>query len=147
MLSISDFSQMCDLPPQTLRYYHAAGLLVPADVGDIEEVSGRWRSSSGPTEDRNADLDSLTGLFARWRSSSGATENRNTTHLRSRPSSTWRGSGAATHTRSCARPPPATAGGRPPDASSTADHRAPDDRSTRRPRRPRRPPGLPAGAG
>ncbi|MFF5722524.1 MerR family transcriptional regulator [[Kitasatospora] papulosa] len=32
MLSISDFSEMCDLPPQTLRYYHAEGLLVPADV-------------------------------------------------------------------------------------------------------------------
>ncbi|MET7645397.1 MerR family DNA-binding transcriptional regulator [Streptomyces sp. NPDC005426] len=34
MLSISDFSEMCDLPPQTLRYYHAAGLLVPADVDE-----------------------------------------------------------------------------------------------------------------
>ncbi|MEU5654346.1 MerR family transcriptional regulator [Streptomyces sp. NPDC047737] len=32
MLSIGDFSEMCDLPPQTLRYYHAEGLLVPADV-------------------------------------------------------------------------------------------------------------------
>ncbi|MFK4067042.1 MerR family transcriptional regulator [Streptomyces sp. NPDC029674] len=34
MLSISDFSEMCDLPPQTLRYYHAEGLLVPADVDE-----------------------------------------------------------------------------------------------------------------
>lgn len=32
MLSISDFSEMCYLSPQTLRYYHAEGLLVPADV-------------------------------------------------------------------------------------------------------------------
>ncbi|WP_228993455.1 MerR family transcriptional regulator [Streptomyces sp. DH8] len=34
MLSISDFSEMCDLPPRTLRYYHAEGLLVPADVDE-----------------------------------------------------------------------------------------------------------------
>ncbi|MEU4797585.1 MerR family transcriptional regulator [Streptomyces sp. NPDC023327] len=34
MLSISEFSEMCDLPPQTLRYYHAEGLLVPADVDE-----------------------------------------------------------------------------------------------------------------
>ncbi|MFH8754302.1 MerR family transcriptional regulator [Streptomyces atroolivaceus] len=34
MLSISDFSEMCDLPPQTLRYYHSEGLLVPADVDE-----------------------------------------------------------------------------------------------------------------
>ncbi|MEV0125138.1 MerR family transcriptional regulator [Streptomyces sp. NPDC050703] len=34
MLSISDFSEMCGLPPQTLRYYHGAGLLVPADVDE-----------------------------------------------------------------------------------------------------------------
>ncbi|MFD4029153.1 MerR family transcriptional regulator [Streptomyces sp. NPDC058637] len=34
MLSISDFSEMCDLPPQTLRYYHAEGLLVPAEVDE-----------------------------------------------------------------------------------------------------------------
>lgn len=32
MLTISDFSEMCYLSPQTLRYYHAQGLLVPADV-------------------------------------------------------------------------------------------------------------------
>ena len=32
MLTISDFSEMCYLSPQTLRYYHAEGLLVPADV-------------------------------------------------------------------------------------------------------------------
>ena len=32
MLSISDFSEMCYLSPQTLRYYHSEGLLVPADV-------------------------------------------------------------------------------------------------------------------
>jgi DNA-binding transcriptional MerR regulator len=32
MLSISDFSEMCCLSPQTLRYYHSEGLLVPADV-------------------------------------------------------------------------------------------------------------------
>ncbi|MFK8908299.1 MerR family transcriptional regulator [Streptomyces sp. YS-3] len=34
MLSISDFSEMCNLPPQTLRYYHSEGLLVPADVDE-----------------------------------------------------------------------------------------------------------------
>ncbi|MEV7297815.1 MerR family transcriptional regulator [Streptomyces clavifer] len=34
MLSISDFSEMCDLPPQTLRYYHSEGLLVPAGVDE-----------------------------------------------------------------------------------------------------------------
>ncbi|MFD3607008.1 MerR family transcriptional regulator [Streptomyces atroolivaceus] len=34
MLSISDFSEMCDLPPQTLRYYHSEGLLVPADIDE-----------------------------------------------------------------------------------------------------------------
>ena len=34
MLSISDFSDMCNLPPQTLRYYHSEGLLVPADVDE-----------------------------------------------------------------------------------------------------------------
>ena len=34
MLSISDFSDMCHLPPQTLRYYHAEGLLVPAEVDE-----------------------------------------------------------------------------------------------------------------
>ncbi|WP_052408298.1 MerR family transcriptional regulator [Allokutzneria albata] len=32
MLSISDFSFVCQLPPQTLRYYHSEGLLVPAEV-------------------------------------------------------------------------------------------------------------------
>lgn len=32
MLTISDFSEMCYLSPQTLRYYHSEGLLVPADV-------------------------------------------------------------------------------------------------------------------
>jgi DNA-binding transcriptional MerR regulator len=34
MLSISDFSQMCHLSPQTLRYYHSEGLLVPASVDE-----------------------------------------------------------------------------------------------------------------
>ncbi|WP_333735809.1 MerR family transcriptional regulator [Streptomyces sp. IBSBF 2806] len=34
MLSIGDFSEMCSLPPQTLRYYHSEGLLVPADVDE-----------------------------------------------------------------------------------------------------------------
>jgi DNA-binding transcriptional MerR regulator len=34
MLSISDFSEMCGLPPQTLRYYHSEGLLVPADIDE-----------------------------------------------------------------------------------------------------------------
>ena len=32
MLTISDFSEMCCLSPQTLRYYHSEGLLVPADI-------------------------------------------------------------------------------------------------------------------
>jgi DNA-binding transcriptional MerR regulator len=32
MLSISDFSEMCYLSPQTLRYYHSEGLLVPDSV-------------------------------------------------------------------------------------------------------------------
>lgn len=34
MLSISEFSAMCHLPPQTLRFYHSAGLLVPAEVDE-----------------------------------------------------------------------------------------------------------------
>ncbi|NBM18113.1 MerR family transcriptional regulator [Streptomyces sp. GC420] len=34
MLSISDFSEMCHLSPQTLRFYHSEGLLVPADVNE-----------------------------------------------------------------------------------------------------------------
>jgi DNA-binding transcriptional MerR regulator len=34
MLSISEFSEMCHLPPQTLRFYHSEGLLVPADVNE-----------------------------------------------------------------------------------------------------------------
>ncbi|MEU7954607.1 MerR family transcriptional regulator [Micromonospora chalcea] len=34
MLSISEFSQMCHLSPQALRFYHAEGLLVPAEVDD-----------------------------------------------------------------------------------------------------------------
>ncbi|MDX3453703.1 MerR family transcriptional regulator [Streptomyces sp. ME02-8801-2C] len=34
MLSIRDFSEMCNLPPQTLRYYHSEGLLVPAAVDE-----------------------------------------------------------------------------------------------------------------
>ncbi|MEU0204928.1 MerR family transcriptional regulator [Streptomyces canus] len=34
MLSIGDFSEMCNLPPQTLRYYHSEGLLVPAGVDE-----------------------------------------------------------------------------------------------------------------
>ncbi|MCH6163192.1 MerR family transcriptional regulator [Streptomyces marispadix] len=34
MLSISDFSSICQLPPQTLRYYHSEGLLVPAEVDE-----------------------------------------------------------------------------------------------------------------
>jgi DNA-binding transcriptional MerR regulator len=34
MLSISEFSEMCDLPPQTLRHYHSEGLLVPAGVDE-----------------------------------------------------------------------------------------------------------------
>lgn len=32
VLSISDFSEMCHLSPQTLRFYHAEDLLVPAQV-------------------------------------------------------------------------------------------------------------------
>ncbi|AUS79941.1 MerR family DNA-binding transcriptional regulator [Actinoalloteichus sp. AHMU CJ021] len=32
MLSISDFSQVCQLPAQTLRFYHSEGLVVPAEV-------------------------------------------------------------------------------------------------------------------
>ncbi|WP_070008838.1 MerR family transcriptional regulator [Streptomyces abyssalis] len=34
MLSISEFSELCNLPPQTLRFYHSEGLLVPADVNE-----------------------------------------------------------------------------------------------------------------
>ncbi|PJE99518.1 hypothetical protein CUT44_03085 [Streptomyces carminius] len=34
MLSIGEFSDMCQLPPQTLRFYHSEGLLVPADVDE-----------------------------------------------------------------------------------------------------------------
>ncbi|MEU7608110.1 MerR family transcriptional regulator [Micromonospora sp. NPDC049204] len=34
MLSISDFSEMCHLSPQTLRFYHSEGLLVPAAVSE-----------------------------------------------------------------------------------------------------------------
>ncbi|WP_113705113.1 MerR family transcriptional regulator [Nonomuraea lactucae] len=34
MLSISEFSEMCQLSPQTLRFYHSEGLLVPADVNE-----------------------------------------------------------------------------------------------------------------
>ncbi|WAZ19034.1 MerR family transcriptional regulator [Streptomyces cinnabarinus] len=34
MLSISEFSEMCHLPAQTLRYYHREELLVPAEVDD-----------------------------------------------------------------------------------------------------------------
>ncbi|SMD25260.1 MerR family transcriptional regulator [Kibdelosporangium aridum] len=34
MLSISDFSEMCCLSPQTLRFYHSEGLLVPAEVNE-----------------------------------------------------------------------------------------------------------------
>ncbi len=33
-LSISEFSEICQLPPQTLRFYHSEGLLVPAEVND-----------------------------------------------------------------------------------------------------------------
>ncbi|WP_405412330.1 MerR family DNA-binding transcriptional regulator [Streptomyces decoyicus] len=29
MLSISEFSEMCHLPPQTLRYYHSEGSARP----------------------------------------------------------------------------------------------------------------------
>jgi DNA-binding transcriptional MerR regulator len=34
MMSISDFSEMCHLTPQALRFYHAEGLLVPAEVDE-----------------------------------------------------------------------------------------------------------------
>jgi DNA-binding transcriptional MerR regulator len=34
MLSISDFSEMCQLSPQTLRFYHSEGLLVPVEVNE-----------------------------------------------------------------------------------------------------------------
>ncbi len=34
MLSIGEFSEMCHLSPQTLRFYHSEGLLVPADVNE-----------------------------------------------------------------------------------------------------------------
>lgn len=34
MLSISEFSEMCNLSPQTLRFYHSEGLLLPADVNE-----------------------------------------------------------------------------------------------------------------
>lgn len=34
MLSISEFSEMCRLSPQALRFYHAEGLLVPAEVDE-----------------------------------------------------------------------------------------------------------------
>ncbi|HWS34604.1 MAG TPA: MerR family transcriptional regulator, partial [Actinoplanes sp.] len=34
MLSIKDFSEMCHLTPQALRFYHAEGLIVPAHVDD-----------------------------------------------------------------------------------------------------------------
>jgi len=34
MLSISEFSEMCRLSPQTLRFYHSEGLLVPAEVDE-----------------------------------------------------------------------------------------------------------------
>ncbi|PSK93729.1 DNA-binding transcriptional MerR regulator [Murinocardiopsis flavida] len=34
MLSINDFSQMCRLSPQTLRFYHSEGLLVPDHVNE-----------------------------------------------------------------------------------------------------------------
>jgi DNA-binding transcriptional MerR regulator len=34
MLSISDFSEMCHLSQQTLRFYHSEGLLVPAEVSE-----------------------------------------------------------------------------------------------------------------
>ncbi|ATE54374.1 MerR family transcriptional regulator [Actinosynnema pretiosum] len=33
-LSISEFSEMCALPAQTLRFYHSGGLLVPAHVDE-----------------------------------------------------------------------------------------------------------------
>src|SRR4051812_49347926 len=34
MLSISEFSEMCHLSPQALRFYHAEGLLVPAGTDE-----------------------------------------------------------------------------------------------------------------
>ena len=34
MLSIREFSEMCHLSPQALRFYHAEGLLVPAGVDE-----------------------------------------------------------------------------------------------------------------
>jgi len=34
MLSIGDFSEMCQLSPQTLRFYHSEGLLVPAETSE-----------------------------------------------------------------------------------------------------------------
>ncbi len=34
MLSIGEFSEMCHLSPQTLRFYHSEGLLVPAEVDE-----------------------------------------------------------------------------------------------------------------
>ncbi|GAA2341717.1 hypothetical protein GCM10009854_17790 [Saccharopolyspora halophila] len=34
MLSIKDFSEMCHLSPQALRFYHAEGLLLPAEVDE-----------------------------------------------------------------------------------------------------------------
>ncbi|PRX97685.1 MerR family transcriptional regulator [Allonocardiopsis opalescens] len=34
MLLISEFSEMCHLSPQTLRFYHSEGLLVPAEVNE-----------------------------------------------------------------------------------------------------------------
>jgi DNA-binding transcriptional MerR regulator len=34
MLSIKEFSEMCHLSPQALRFYHAEGLLVPAEVDE-----------------------------------------------------------------------------------------------------------------
>jgi DNA-binding transcriptional MerR regulator len=34
MFSISEFSEMCHLSPQTLRFYHSEGLLVPHEVNE-----------------------------------------------------------------------------------------------------------------
>lgn len=34
MLSIKDFSEMCHLSPRTLRFYHAEGLLIPAEIDE-----------------------------------------------------------------------------------------------------------------
>lgn len=39
-LTIKDFSEMSELPPQTLRFYHSEGLLVPAEVD--EETGYRY---------------------------------------------------------------------------------------------------------